>query len=91
MKPASSGNAATHVTLGWDAPPLHEQLNLPREDLAQVQADADAIVRLRLRGYLGDGTLKRMHRRLLKWIGETLDVAASRRGGTAGGGKGRRR
>ena len=58
----------TLIELGWMAEPLHQQLGVPRKDLEDLQKDHDAIVRLRARGYLNDGALRRTYRELRKNI-----------------------
>ena len=54
------------VVIGSLAPPMHEQLDVPKEAAHHVQTDADAIVRLSVRGLLSDAERHRACRRMPK-------------------------
>ena len=54
------------VRIGSLAPPLFKQLKIPKDAARHVQADADAVVRLKVRGIIGEGASNTACRRLLR-------------------------
>ena len=54
------------VRIGSLAPPLFKQLKIPKDAARHLQADADAVVRLKVRGIIGEGASNMACRRLLK-------------------------
>ncbi len=64
--------ANTEVVFGTLAPPLHEQLGGSEADWEHEQLDANALVRLKVRGYISRSALQTAEKRLVKRIGEKL-------------------
>ena len=67
------------VELGWLAKPLHIQLGTPRNDLKQLQKDADAICRLKVRGYINERTRDSAYQRVLKEIPTAIETGRRQR------------
>ena len=67
------------INLGWAADPLHKQMGVPKADLEHLQKDADAILRLRIRGYLNDKTLSRSYHRVIAGIPKAIEQARQKR------------
>ena len=61
------------------APPLHRQLGVPRSYVRNVERDYDAILRLRLRGYLSDAARDKAYKRLLQEIPKAVQAAVEER------------
>lgn len=60
-----------HMVFGWGAPPIREQAPmLAADDAEHFQKDADAIIRLHMRGVLTDGqrnsAITRLHKRIAR-------------------------
>jgi len=65
------------LQFGALAPPMSEQLPmLTDEKAAGFDADNKAIARARVRGYISDAELTRIHRRLAAAIGDAISEAA---------------
>lgn len=63
------------IVFGAMAPPLHEQLGIQARRCGILQKDADAIVRLKIRGLIGDATARNAERRLMRDILKLLGVS----------------
>ena len=58
-----------HMSFGWDAPSIAEQAPvLGKEEAEHFQRDADALIRLHVRGVINDGERDRAITRLHKAI-----------------------
>lgn len=68
------------LQFGVLARPMSEQLPmLSKEQTDQFEADNHAIARARVRGYISDGELTRIHRRLAAAIGDAISEAQGKR------------
>ena len=65
-------NGKQYILIGALARPLHEQLGVTEGTTKQFQLDANAIVRLRVRGTLSEAEGDRACRRLLKRLNKEL-------------------
>ena len=73
------------VRVGSLAPPMHEQLGVPEQAADHVQKDADAIVRLSVRGILSESERDRACKRMLKRMERELpDLLAEHERSAAG-------
>ena len=69
------------LQFGALAPPMSEQLPmLSSEQAGHFDADNKAIARLRVRGYISDGELTKIHRRCAAAIGEEISRSAKIKG-----------
>lgn len=65
------------LAFGAMSPKISEQLDkqgflYQEEDISHFQKDADAIVRLRVRGLLPEGQIEKCHQKLVKKIGQHI-------------------
>lgn len=58
----------TAYTFGALAPKIHEQIGWPEDQAKHLQADADAITRLAVRGYLNEKEIAKARRALVRLI-----------------------
>ena len=65
-------NGKQYILVGALARPLHEQLGVTEAATEQFQLDANAIVRLRVRGTLSEAEGDRACRRLVKRLNKEL-------------------
>lgn len=61
-----------NLILGAMAPPISEQLGVPRDIVEHHEADAKAISRLAVRGIIPVGEARKARARLVKQIKHTL-------------------
>lgn len=61
-------NQTIGVRFGALAPPIYEQLDTDEELMAHYQMDADAVVRLAVRGMLSEAETHRARKRILKRV-----------------------
>jgi len=57
-----------NISLGAFAKPISVQIGIQNQKTEVLDLDADAITRLRIRGYLTDSVLVSVHKKLIKNI-----------------------
>lgn len=72
-----SMNKALKLSFGALANRLEDQLikqgfDFNQEEVEQFQQDIDAVIRLRIRGYIPDSQIDKMNKRLLKEIAASI-------------------
>lgn len=68
-----------YVSIGALAPPIHEQLSIPASRCGILQKDADAIVRLKLRGLISEGTARTAALRLMRDCAKLMEALRMKR------------
>ncbi|KAB2792559.1 hypothetical protein F9K96_05295 [Brucella anthropi] len=64
------------VDFGWGAPSIHEQFPELSEDVANhIEKDREAMLRLRIRGYLTDSQRDSVMKKIVKSIEKALNAS----------------
>ncbi|WP_247996624.1 hypothetical protein [Brucella tritici] len=71
------------IILGWGAPTFKEQFTELPDDIADhFQKDSEAMLRLRIRGYVTDSQRDAITKKLVKEISQAIAKATSPTGGS---------